>query len=673
VSLTAEDLADLTDEFEELAAAEAAAAAAAAEEAAALARAATVADRMEAAAQAAGVSLDSMSASIGKLIDQAEKSKALEEAKKALDDINGVKPPAPIDEVTAAMQKLTKAAHEAKVLEEAKRRLGQTGTEAGGAAKGMEALGESAKGAVDGLKPTGGVLGSVTSALEAMGPKGKAVAVALAVVVTVVGAVAIALWGLVKAAVAVTQRKDALIQMFGAIGRGSSVALRGAVVLRELSALAKELPLSKDKILEWGRSFMAVGKHGEALKTAIRAVASATALMGEEGGQAAEGLIKRFALMHRAARVQLDKSLQQELAQAGIAAEDLAQALGKPVDKLHLIGIRADKLGEFIQRTLARKGGAALENMSLTWESISTKLREGWNDLFSDLGPAVRPLMMAVRDFFAEFGVGTTLQGAAKGALTSFFTTILGWATKAVRGIHLGFLEIQIAALKVYIAAAPLVRLMRAIFSNAEVLRGIKTILVLIAIPFVLLAVMVAAVGAALIVLGTIFAYIGGLIVGAVTWIVGAISGFVSSLISGGTSGGEGFIAGLVNSIKAGVGAVVDGIKGLASKMLGAFTSAFEIKSPSKKMFRHGLNIDKGVEQGVDAGADDAQDAMDAMVSPSKPRPRGGSRKQGRGGRSASFINCVFWGTTEEKVRALWEKFLEQEAAAGPDAEPEGA
>jgi hypothetical protein len=85
--------------------------------------------------------------------------------------------------------------------------------------------------------------------------------------------------------------------------------------------------------------------------------------------------------------------------------------------------------------------------------------------------------MRDVRDFFAEFSAGETLQQGAKSALTSFFQTVLGWATKAMHAVHVGFLEIQIGALRVYIFAAPLVRLMRELWSNALVLRGFKVLL----------------------------------------------------------------------------------------------------------------------------------------------------------------------------------------------------
>lgn len=640
MALTAHDIADLSAELDQLSVS-------AIDEAAELARASAIVDRFEASAKAAGVSTDAMASAISTLADKAARAKVLEEAKRALDDLNGVKPPEPIDEVTAAMEKLQKQAHQSKVLEEAKGRLGMLEAPADHSAKAIEALGTKLEGSLSKLAPTSGALSTVTNALKALGPKGQAVALVLTALVAIIGGVAIALYGLAKAAVAVTQEKDALIETFGAIRGG---AKGGAEALGELSALANELPNGRDKILAWGKALMIAGKQGEALKSSVRAIAASAALM-RDGGAAAEGLLKRLAMMPKGAAVHLSKDFQAELRSAGIASEDLAKALGRPAEKLQFMAVRADKLGGILESALLRKGAAALENMSLTWDSISGKLSESWNSLFSDLGPAVRPLMVEIRNLFAEFGIGTTLQKGAKSALTAFLTSVIGLATRVTHAIHVGFLELQIGALKAYIFFAPLVQLMRAIWTNATVLRGIKILLTLLAAPLAILIGLFAAVAAGIIILGTIAAYAWGLVAGA----AGAAAGF---------------IAGLVDGIVSGAGQVVDSVKNLAKGALEAFTGFFQIKSPSRLMAEQGKHIAAGAAQGIDEGSGDAQEAMDGMMAPKgAAKPRGG---KGGATKIVHVKEVNFYGRAEEfpSFREQADRWLEELASGGPEGEP---
>lgn len=632
--------------------------------AAQLARASTVADRMETAAAAAGISVADMASTISDLAEKAAKLRVLEEAKKALDDLNGVQPPKQIDEVTAAMQRLQKQAHETKVLDEAKRRLGMTETEATGAAKGLGSLSESAKGAVDGLKPTSGVLGAVTQALEALGPKGKAVALALAVIVTVATAGAVALWKLVESAVAFSQEKDALAETFAAITDG---AKSGLAVVNDLSDVAAKLPFDEGKVLGWGKAMAAAGKSGDALVQSINAIAASGAIM-QDNGAAALAFSKRLQTAADVGeKIKLDRRMQRMLAETGVRASELAKALGVAEDKLGSMSIDAGKLGDAFEKALIAKGAGALEKMSLTWTSIRGKLSDAWGDLFEDLGTAVQPLMKAIRDLFAEFSAGTTLQGAAKSALTSFFMTVLGWAAKAVHGLHIVFLEVQIGALKAYVFLAPLVRIFRAILTNAEVLRGLKTIFVVIAGAIGLVVLAVAAVGATFLAIWTVVSFVVGAISTAISYVVGVIVGFVQSLVTGGGAGAKGFITGIVAGIKSGAGMVADAVKQLASGAVDAFTGFFQIKSPSRLMREHGKQLPAGAAEGVDEGAVQLEESLDGMWE--VPKSKGGKR----GPTKIVHIDTInFHGRADEfdDFRTKAERWLEEIAFGGDELEP---
>jgi hypothetical protein len=576
----------------------------------------------------------------------------------------------------ASIQSLSKATAQfasdgqsaAKTAGDVTKAAGATGAAGGQAAKGVDVLGESAEGMLAKLKPSGGVLGKVTQALEALGPQGKAAAVVIGLVITVVTAAAVAFWNLAKAAVSISQEKDALVETFAAITDGAE---NGLDVVNRLSDEANKLGFREEKVLRWGKAMAAAGKSGDALVQSVDAIGASAAIM-QDNGEAALAFSKRLQTAADVGeKIKLDRRMQRMLAETGVRATELAKALGIPEAKLSSMAIDAGKLGDVFERTLINKGAGALQKMSLTWDSITGKLGDAWDDLFEDLGPAVQPLMAAIRDLFGEFSAGTTLQGAAKGAMTSFFTTVLGWATRATRAIHIGFLEAQIAGLKVYIALAPLIVILRAIFTNSLVLRGIKIIFVLIAAAVGIVIAVFATMAAAVAVVGAIFVAVGSVIWSAILSVVGAIEGLVEAFITGGTEGASQFISGLVQGISDGVGAVVNAVKNLASNAEAAFTSFFQIKSPSRLMKAHGRQLPAGAAAGVDEGAIQLQKSMDDVWEMPKAKRAGAraGKSEGGNGRQITFTNCHFWDTDESKIRALWQKFLDQEEAAG--AEPE--
>ncbi len=637
-------------------------------EAAALAQATLITDRMDAAAQAAGISIQAMAASISDLAEKAAKAKALDEAKRAMEDIQRIQS-GPIDEVAQAMQRLQKQAHESKVLDEAKRRMGQLEPPANASTKALNALGESAARGAERLAPTSGALGAVTDALSALGPKGRAAAAVISVIVTVVTAAAVAFWNLATAAVSVSQAKDALVETFGALGDGTQT---GKELFATIEAIADRLPFAGAQTEKWAQSLLAVGKQGPALEQSILAIASATALMGDEGGRAAEGLTKRFALMaDTGQKVKLERRLLSQLAEAGVSAKALAAELGLAPEKLGGMSLEAGKLGEAMERALITKGAGALARMSLTWKSITAKLGDAWEDLFEDLGPSVEPLMSAIHDLFSEFAPGSTLVNAGKGVMASFFDTVFGWATRVVRALQIMFLEAQIGALKAYVALAPLIKIFVLIFTNALVLRGIKTILVLIAVAAAAVVVALGAMGAAMAFVGGIFSAVGAVIWAAVLSIIGAIEGVVETFITGGTKGAEGFITGMVQGIKTGASEVAQAVRDLAATVEKTFTDFFQIKSPSRLMAKHGRQLPAGQAEGVREGAPEVREAMDDLWSPPRARAGGAPRASGRA-KLAETINFHFQGRREDfdDFRAYIEKWLDQQEAAGPEPEP---
>lgn len=531
-----------------------------------------------------------------------------------------------------------------------------------------------------------GVLGSVTDALKSFGPEGEAAAIVLTAIVAVATVLISTLWDLVTGAIAISQEKDALASTFEALSDGAE---SGMELVDSLSAVAAELPQAEGKVLAWGKTLLAAGVQGKALEESLRAVASAEALMGSEGAGAATTMLKMLGEGGKVADMMI-KQIQEGgpkaarmLAEMGLHAKDIAKALDTTPEAMKTMKLTAEQAGAAVRKALVEKGADALEEMSLTWESIMGKLDDAWGDLFEDMGTAIKPFMREVRDLFAEFSAGGVAQSATKSLLTSFFTELFEIAAKVTHAIHLGYLEIEVAALKAYIAMAPIVKALKMILASAVTLTVLKFAFYGIVAIVVVFAALIAFSTAIILLFAAAFASVIGIVIALVSLVVSAISYLIDAIIdlvssTGGALSGwasdaydaaADWVSGIVNGISSGTGAVVAAVTALASAALDTFTSFFAIKSPSRVMAKMGGHIAQGTAEGIDDGADEAQGSMEDMLTPKggKGGASGGS-SDSKGG--VTFTNCTFGGDlTEGTMREWWVRILAMTAGEGPTPE----
>ncbi len=540
--------------------------------------------------------------------------------------------------------------------------------------RGFDSIKSSALDGIKSLQQTDGALGAVTKALGAMGPEGEAAAAALQVVAAVVTFVVEKLYDLVQAAISISQQKDAMAETFKALGPAGS---DGYALVGAMEAVADSLPQARGEVESWAKSLMAAGMQGEHLEQGVKAIASANAIMGKSGSDAAQTLMKRFEMAAESGqKITLDRRIMAQLAAAGVSAATLASSLGVPEGKLGKMSLDAAKLGDAMQKALIEKGAGALENMGLTWASISGKLGDAWNSLFEDMGTIVKPFMAEIKAFFAEFSAGGIAAGATKSVLTSMLTEVFSQLTAAAHAAHIMYLGLEIGALRAYIAAAPLVRLFRMINGSAAALEIVKSIFIGIAVVVGILAAAVAAVGLVIAAAGYILYEIFIAPIVAIVELVAAIVGFASDAIdalstwaSGASDAASNFVSGLVNGISNGASAVISAVSNLANGALSAFKGIFGIHSPSRVMLEHGeKNIAGAAATGIDNGAPMVDEAMGGLGP--KNLTRGGGKPNSSGNsnsHSITFSGCTFGGdTTESKLRGWIGKYFEEMAGEGP-------
>lgn len=138
--------------------------------------------------------------------------------------------------------------------------------------------------------------------------------------------------------------------------------------------------------------------------------------------------------------------------------------------------------------------------------------------------------------------------------------------------------------------------------------------IIILSLPFVLLAVAIVAVIA---------------VIGALGYATYVAIDYLTGLASAASGVAGDFVAGLVNGIVSGTGAFVAAVKNLAQSGINAAKSALGIASPSRVMMEVGSNTAKGMEVGVDEGGKDVARSMESLGAVPEAATGGAARAAG--------------------------------------------
>jgi len=463
------------------------------------------------------------------------------------------------------------------------------------------------------------------------------------------------------------------------------------------------LPFATSEVNAWAQALLGAGVKGKQLEADVKAIAAATALMGEAGGAAAETLFKRLGEGGPAAD-KLLKTFQDGGPKADKLLKEMGLSLADLGGQAALAKMTSEQLHEAIAKAMQKKGENPLKDMALTLPAILQKAREGFLSLFNGAGPAVKAFMQAVQKLFGEFNKGSPLIKTLKPIVTDVLSALFSMATKAVTAIHGIFTWLMngakaggifsgvITAAKstwstlvtifkvVQTALTPIIALFKGLLANAMVMKGIKTIFTVIAVVIGAVVATLATLVAAFAVVAAGIAAFVGLVVGAISGVVGEVASFVESIIDalsglgpGASGAASNFVGGLVEGIKAGIGAVVGAVGGLASAALGAFTGPLGIHSHSDVMIEHGdENIGGALAEGLDKGQGKAKAASARMAEAVQPGGgKGGA--QGRDGGGEVHKHYHYSGPVEHypTFREHMKRFL-AEIAGEAGAQPQG-
>jgi hypothetical protein len=444
----------------------------------------------------------------------------------------------------------------------------------------------------------------------------------------------------------------------------------------QVDALARKVPIAKEKIQELGISLAKSRIGGQTMIDTLGAVSGATAAAGDDLGNKLKGMVERGAMTKR---FQLSP---QELLGMDLDFGDVAKAYAEGMHvsveeaRRALVEgrVRLADGASALKRAVDEKFGAINADKLLGLDNQLQKFKADLASLAKDvdLTPVLKSIKSIADNFDATSTNGKALRnivttiGKAIGVTFQSGTPVVqDFIDKAVYGalkIENYWLRAKIAFASVF---GPDVQLEWIAFkASVTAIAGTFIGLVETIVPGA------AAIGAVVDVAKL-----------AVFWFDSMKASVVflkDAFLTIDWSGiGGSIIDGLVGGITSGAKRVVGAVTDLAGSVKKAFTGALDIQSPSKVMFAYGKHTAEGAELGIEEGTPAVHAAAKAMAPISDPG-MGSGGSGGGGGRGP--VSVVFspqitlqagGGDARAQLRdpsllqALHEQFMASLRAAG--------
>lgn len=414
-----------------------------------------------------------------------------------------------------------------------------------------------------------------------------------------------------KLAVEASQTRIQMTAMFDALGQGK---LSGEQTIKMLDELGTTTGLTKEKLVPFVSQFEAMGIVApEALKKMTTAAASANAIMRDPA--AGDAFVTLQRKIQEAAdtgtKLKIPAKSLASLAQMGVKASDVAAKMGLSskalAEGLKAGTINATKFGDALSAVLIGTGKEALDASASSVDALKAKFAEGIGEMFKDVN--TKPLLDGLRDLLKLFDQNTAAGKAIHDAVTTVFDGLFKVVAALLPTVKHLFLEMVVGALKIYIAAKPLVAELKKLFGAGDGDTVSKALMFIV--DFMVSGVVF-----------TLKFYTLMLKVwAAITGVAKAIVSFQGDAVKAGSA----FVDGLIKGIFGGEPLAVKAVKSLGNKMVDGIKSTLGIHSPSRVMMQLGQHTSEGFALGIEAKSPRAQGAMSSMASP----PSAGGGKSG--------------------------------------------
>jgi hypothetical protein len=283
-----------------------------------------------------------------------------------------------------------------------------------------------------------------------------------------------------------------------------------------------------------------------------------------------------------------------------------------------MAGLTGSSMKKVADDAKARFGGVVARQM-LSLDVQGKKLQESFAMLFSGIN--LEPLLKGLQQITKLFGQQTATGRALKQLIEVMFQPLIDTASgntglllkRMIQGAVIAMQKLIIVALTAYLVikdklAAP------------GLLKNLDLELTAAIAGAVILATTLGFVASALTLIVGLGALVAAPFVLAGAAIVGLtlLAGRLIDKLTGGqwAEAGTAIVTGLVNSLLAGTGPIGDAMRELGKAGVNAFKDALGIKSPSRVMFKAGLNVTGGLSNALGIGRRQVDRAMRRLVVP---------------------------------------------------------
>lgn len=432
-------------------------------------------------------------------------------------------------------------------LSEVGRKSRELAAETGGLGKRLLGLGETA-GKVGG--PIG--LGALAPALQGFGAalSNPAVLVGVLTVALAASVVALTVYA-AKLADAARSNRIFLDSVAGSSAGGEQLA----ATIRKVSS---GLPLAREEVQKIAVALRDKGISGSALEQSLRAIGTATAVLGQSAGAKLQGVVEKSKEL---GRFMADPK---NFEGSGISIDDVAGALARRTGGTVDAAKAAIKAGsvdlasglQALDDAVQSKLGGNASKLNKSFDGLGNQLRNNLADIFS--GVDVEPLLESLQQLVSLLDTSTESGKALQAIMKTIVNPLVEAMAGAVTTMTQGFLLMEIGAYGLGAAVYKTGNSIKAFFSGIkEKFDAIKNM----------------------------------------SW----------------SEIGTAIVDGIVNGIKAGYQKVKNAAKGLGSAIEDSVREAAEIKSPSRMTYRLGGYVSEGLAEGIEDGSDDVDRAATGL------------------------------------------------------------
>jgi hypothetical protein len=279
-----------------------------------------------------------------------------------------------------------------------------------------------------------------------------ATAAAAAIVAVGVAFAAAAIKG-ISLALEATEAKARLTTLFDAMGEGQT---SGKQIMGLMDGLRDKLGMTREEMVPLTKEFMAMGLRSvPELKNALTAAASASALMGDEGGAAFKSMMGRIQEAKEASGglLKMNVGKKNPFAAMGVDINDVAKQMHLTSSQLGQMlkdgTANADVFGKALQTAITEKGKGPLERMASSFGATFSRMKESMLDMFSDVD--MTPFIDAFKSFAMLFDKNTASGQAMKMGITAALNAIMPVAKSLFRFFRNAILDTLIMGVRLII------------------------------------------------------------------------------------------------------------------------------------------------------------------------------------------------------------------------------